>query len=160
DAVAAALHPLALSPSPPGRMTRPAARHRLWAWLGAIVAAAVLVFAFHELPVREWIARLPAWAAAHGWTGVLVFAAVYLLCALFFGPAWLVTLAIGLAYGFARGLPLVSAVSTLGAALAFLIARHLARGRVEELVRRKPALAAVDRAIGRHGWKIVFLLRL
>src|SRR5262249_14454151 len=79
---------------------------------------------------------------------------------LFFGPAWLVTLAIGLAYGFARGLPLVSAVSTLGAALAFLIARHLARGRVEELVRRKPALAAVDRTIGRHGRKIVFLLRL
>jgi uncharacterized membrane protein YdjX (TVP38/TMEM64 family) len=141
-------------------MTRRAGGRRRWAWLGALVAAAVLVLAFHELPVRDWIARLPAWAAGLGWRGMLLFAGVYLLCALLFGPAWLVTLAIGLAYGFARGLLLVSAVSTLGAAVAFLIARHLARRRVEELVRRKPALAAVDRAIGRHGWKIVFLLRL
>jgi uncharacterized membrane protein YdjX (TVP38/TMEM64 family) len=142
-------------------VTSPGRPRRLLWQLGAVLAAAlILVFAFHELPVRDWIARLPPWAASLGWKGVAVFAAVYLLCALLFGPAWLVTLAIGLAYGFAAGLALVSAVSTLGAAAAFLIARHLARDRVEEVVRRRPALAAVDRAIARHGWKIVFLLRL
>ena len=131
-----------------------------WEWFAAAAVAALLVFAFHALPVREWIARLPPWAASLGWRGVLLFVAVYLLCALLFGPAWLVTLAIGLTYGFWRGVVLVSIVSTLGAAIAFLIGRHLARGRVEELIRRRPAFAAVDRAIGRHGWKIVFLLRL
>ena len=142
-------------------MTSPRRLPRLrWQWFAAIAAAVAIVLAFHELPVKDWIARLPPWAASLGWRGVLVFAAVYVACALLFGPAWLVTLAIGLAYGFARGLLLVSAVSTVGAALAFLIARHLVRRRVEELVRRRPALAAVDRAIARHGWKIVFLLRL
>ena len=131
-----------------------------WKWLVAALVIAAIVVAFRELPAREWAARLPAWAASHGFQGVLLVAAVYIACALLFGPAWLVTLAIGLTYGFVRGLVLVSIVSTLGAAIAFLIGRHLARRRVEELIRRRPTFAAVDRAIGRHGWKIVFLLRL
>jgi uncharacterized membrane protein YdjX (TVP38/TMEM64 family) len=131
-----------------------------WQWLAALLAAVVIVVAFHRLPIRHWVVDLTGWAANLGWRGVLLFAAIYVACALLFGPAWLVTLAIGLTYGFLRGLVFVSLVSTLGAALAFLIARHLARGRVEELVRSRPALAAIDRAIGRHGWKIVFLLRL
>jgi uncharacterized membrane protein YdjX (TVP38/TMEM64 family) len=141
-------------------MSRTRERRFPWKWLVAALAIAALVIVFRQLPVREWAARLPAWAASQGFRGVLLIAAVYVACALLFGPAWLVTLAIGLTCGFARGLILVSIVSTLGAAIAFLIGRHLARGRVEELIRRRPTFAAVDRAIGRHGWKIVFLLRL
>ncbi|MBW3597529.1 MAG: DUF547 domain-containing protein, partial [Planctomycetes bacterium] len=47
-----------------------------------------------------------------------------------------------------------------GAAVAFLIARYLARERVRRYLERSPRLAAVDEAIGQKGWKIVALLRL
>lgn len=141
-------------------MTQRRRRWFRWELLAAVLAAILIVVAFHQLPIREWITSLTRWAASLGWRGVLLFAGIYIACALLFGPAWLVTLAIGLTYGFARGLVFVSVVSTLGAALAFLIARHLARHRVQELIQRRPGFAAVDRAIGHHGWKIVFLLRL
>jgi uncharacterized membrane protein YdjX (TVP38/TMEM64 family) len=41
-----------------------------------------------------------------------------------------------------------------------MIARRFARARVEELARKDARLAAVDRAVAREGWKVVFLLRL
>ncbi len=66
----------------------------------------------------------------------------------------------GLTWGVAAGLPLVSAVSTVTAALAFLIARHFARARVEAFARRNATFAAIDRAVAQKGWRIVFLLRL
>jgi len=55
---------------------------------------------------------------------------------------------------------IVSLASTAAAGLAFLIARHLARARVEKLARRNPKFAALDKAVGRNGWKVVGLLRL
>jgi uncharacterized membrane protein YdjX (TVP38/TMEM64 family) len=50
--------------------------------------------------------------------------------------------------------------ATAGAALAFLIARHVARERVEKVARKREDFRAIDRAIGEKGWKIVALLRL
>ncbi len=58
------------------------------------------------------------------------------------------------------GFVAVSAGSTLGAAGAFLVARYLARDRVERWAAANPRFAAIDRAVGREGWKIVLLTRL
>ena len=58
------------------------------------------------------------------------------------------------------GTIIVSLASTTGAALAFVIARYLARDSVARWVRRSPRFEAIDRAIGEEGWKIVALLRL
>jgi uncharacterized membrane protein YdjX (TVP38/TMEM64 family) len=48
----------------------------------------------------------------------------------------------------------------LGSAAAFLIARYFARSAVERRIAGNPQFAAIDRAIGREGRKIAFLLRL
>jgi uncharacterized membrane protein YdjX (TVP38/TMEM64 family) len=50
--------------------------------------------------------------------------------------------------------------ATAGASLAFLIARHAARTVVESRLAGNSRFAALDRAIGAEGRKIVFLLRL
>src|SRR3990170_4202292 len=67
-------------------------------------------------------------------------------------------------FALASGLSVVfffpaQAGATLGAGLAFLVSRYLARRRVERWVSSKPAFAAVDEAIGSEGWKIVLLTR-
>lgn len=145
-------------------MTRPAripfTSRRLWTWLLLAALAAALLYAAPLIPLRQWIADFQSWAAGLGPIGVLLFAVVYIACALLLGPCWLVTLAIGLTYGVVRGVALVSVVSTIGAALAFLIGRHLARRKVEEFLRKNPRFAAIDRAVEKSGWKIVSLLRL
>jgi uncharacterized membrane protein YdjX (TVP38/TMEM64 family) len=50
--------------------------------------------------------------------------------------------------------------ATIGAALAFLIGRYLARGVVEKQVAKNEKFKAIDNAIGKHGWKVVALVRL
>ena len=120
----------------------------------------VLVAAVRLLPAGAWGDAFQKWIGAMGSLGLLVFASVYIVAALLLGPVWLLTLVAGLTWGLPTALPLVSAASTAAAALAFLLARHLARARVEDFARRNPTFAAVDRAIERKGWRIVFLLRL
>ena len=63
-----------------------------------------------------------------------------------FGPVW------GTVYTWIAG--------TLAAALAFLVARHLARDTVERWKATSPRLARIDAAVERHGWRILMLTRL
>ena len=50
--------------------------------------------------------------------------------------------------------------ATLAAALAFLVARHLARGTVERWQAQSPRVARIDAAVERHGWRILMVTRL
>jgi uncharacterized membrane protein YdjX (TVP38/TMEM64 family) len=50
--------------------------------------------------------------------------------------------------------------ATLGASLAFFVARYVARPWVERRIAANPGFAAIDRAIAAQGRRIVFLLRL
>ncbi|MCA1609827.1 MAG: TVP38/TMEM64 family protein [Thermoanaerobaculia bacterium] len=136
------------------------ARSRPWRWLAIAAIAVALVAAARLLPAREWVGAFQAWISGLGPAAPLVFSAVYVAVALLIGPVWLLTLVAGLTWGLGTALPLVSAASTLAAALAFLIARHFARAKVEAFARRNATFAAIDRAIERKGWRIVFLLRL
>ena len=55
---------------------------------------------------------------------------------------------------------IVSAGATLGASAAYLLGRYAFRSAVEKTTAKTPKFAAIDRAIGKNGWKIVALLRL
>jgi uncharacterized membrane protein YdjX (TVP38/TMEM64 family) len=48
----------------------------------------------------------------------------------------------------------------LGACAAFLVGRTVARGWVERKVSEHPGFGAIDQAVGREGFKVVFLTRL
>ena len=95
-----------------------------------------------------------------GAAGMFLYGAVYVVAVLLFVPGIVLTLGAGFLFGLGWGIVLVSVASTIAAALAFLIARYLARGAVERLARNSPKFAAIDRAIGKEGWKVVALLRL
>ena len=126
--------------------------------LGAVlvlIVALVVVF-----PVGDWIEAGAAWAQGQGTTGLLVFAALYAVATVFAVPGSALTLIAGGAFGFAAGAAAVWLGATVGLALAFLVARRLARERVTRWLATKPSFAAVDRAVAAEGWKIVFLTRL
>jgi uncharacterized membrane protein YdjX (TVP38/TMEM64 family) len=75
-------------------------------------------------------------------------------------PGSALTLAAGAVFGVATGAVTVFLAAVAGSAAAFLIARYLARGAVERRLAANPKFAAIDRAVGREGRKIAFLLRL
>jgi len=127
--------------------------------IAALVLAA-LVLGGRLLPFRDGIDAFGRWLQGLGPTGYALFIAAYALVTVLMMPAVLVTIAGGYFFGLSTGVALVSAGATLGAALAFLIARHLARERVEKYAAASPRYAAIDAAVGKKGWPIVFLLRL
>ncbi len=90
----------------------------------------------------------------------VVYGLAYIGLSLAFVSAGMLTIAGGFFFGPVWGTVIVSLVSTTAAALAFLISRYLARGFIEKRIEGNEKFAAVDRAVGREGWKIVGLTRL
>src|SRR4029079_19126679 len=115
--------------------------------------------AWYLLPVGQLLAGLRGWIGGLGFWGVAVFTLIYIVGAVMLAPEAPLTIVAGFAYGF-RGLPLVIVAATIGAALAFLIARYAARERVRLWLRGRRKRAAIDGAVAEDGWKIVVLLRL
>jgi uncharacterized membrane protein YdjX (TVP38/TMEM64 family) len=128
--------------------------------IGGLVLLGAAIVALRLLPLAGWLRSVLDAFTARGPWGIVLFAIVYALAAIFFVPGSALTIGAGVLYGLGWGFVAVSAGSTLGAAGAFLIARHLARERVERRAARDPRFAAIDEAVGREGWKIVLLTRL
>jgi len=91
---------------------------------------------------------------------VVAFVALYAAAAVAWIPGSILTLAAGAIFGLARGTAYTLLGATLGAALAFLVSRYLARAAVARHLGDSPKLRAVDEAIGRRGARVVFLIRL
>ena len=138
---------------------------RAWtSWLNwrtglAVFALLGLLAAARFLPVTAWFQSTNGWVARLGWAGPLIFVGIYALGTVLLVPGTLLTIAAGVLFGW-WALPVVSAGSTLGAALAFLIARHMAREQVSGFAVGHARFRAIDRAIGEQGGWLVGLLRL
>jgi uncharacterized membrane protein YdjX (TVP38/TMEM64 family) len=125
--------------------------------LGALAVAVLVVL------VRQGGAYVPAfaqWVHGLGVWGPLVFIVGYIVAVVALMPAFLLTLAAGAIFGLGFGLLYVFIAAVLGSAAAFLISRYLARGMIERRLAGNARFAAIDRAVGAQGRKIVFLLRL
>jgi len=92
--------------------------------------------------------------------GYLAYIGVYSILELLAVPAIPLTMTAGIIFGVAPGTAVVSIASTAAAAISFLIARYVARDRVYVWTSKNPKFAAIDRAIGKDGFRVVALLRL
>lgn len=124
--------------------------------LFAVLAIAAL---WSLLPVADWIDSFRAWVETMGIWGHVIFGLVYIVATVAMAPGSPLTLAAGLAFGLAA-FPTVVIAASIGAGLAFLCGRYLARDWVERQTRRSSTFRAVDRAVESEGWRIVVLMRL
>lgn len=109
---------------------------------------------------KGWLNRAIAAVEHLGPWGPLVFIAAYVVATVMMVPGSALSLAAGAFFGVVYGTCLVSAGSTIGAALAFLIGRYLARDAIAAKASQHASFAALDRALASDGWKIVALTRL
>jgi len=141
------------TPSFPGKLSR-----RWWilpVW--AILALGVLWMGDPKACLNAVISSVES----PGSWGPLVFFLIYTGATVLLVPGFPLTFSAGVLFGLVHGTVLVSLASTTSAALAFLIARYLARDAIAFRIRRGvPGLAAFDQAFGPDGWKLVGLIRL
>ena len=139
----------------------PRSRGARWVKLAlALAVIAALVVAFRLLPVAEWLTQFQAYVRNVGPIGYVIYALVYAVCCVLFIPASVLTLGAGAIFGVVEGALVVIVGATLGATLAFLLARTVLRKRIERMIASNAKLAAVDRAIGREGTKLMLLMRI
>jgi uncharacterized membrane protein YdjX (TVP38/TMEM64 family) len=126
--------------------------------LTAIIITLLLAMKF--LPVREWFRNFNDWVGQMGVAGIFIFIAVYAVATVLLAPGSILTIGAGFAFGLWKGFLAVSAGATVGASLAFLVARFMARDKIEGIARRNDKFRNIDNAIGEQGARLIFLLRL
>jgi len=125
------------------------------ALLGAII------FTVRYLQLDQYLEkeRLRQVVAGYGALGPLIYMLIWVAAPPLFLPGLPIGLAGGILFGPFWGVVYTIFGATMGATLAFLVARYLARDWVAaKLTGTK--LATLDEKVGQHGWKIVALTRL
>src|SRR5258705_6219486 len=125
-----------------------------------IMTVIALCVAMRFLPVHQWLRSFSDWVAQMGVAGILIFIVVYAVATVLMAPGSILTIGAGFAFGLWKGFLAVSAGATLGASLAFLVARFIAREKVEAIAKGNEKFRNIDNEIGKQGAKLVFLLRL
>ena len=132
--------------------------------IGRIVALTLIIIALflamRFLPVQQRLMNFNNWVSQMGVAGIFIFVVVYAVATVLLAPGSILTIGAGFAFGLWKGFLAVSAGSTLGASLAFLVARFIARDKIEATARRNEKFRKIDNAIAREGTKLIFLLRL
>jgi uncharacterized membrane protein YdjX (TVP38/TMEM64 family) len=126
----------------------------------ALIAVGVVVLLLLGRAAGRYIPQFAQWVHDLGVWGPIVFIIGYAVATVAFVPGSLLTLAAGAIFGLAAGVVYVFVAATVGSAAAFLVSRYLARSAIERRLASNAKFAAIDRAVGAQGRKIVFLLRL
>ena len=126
---------------------------------GMLFVAALLAVLVH-FGAHEQVLRLLQWFDAQGGWAPVLFVLIMTTVVLLVLPGVLFTTGAGFVFGVVEGSIVVVLGTTLGAALAFLIARHLFGQRARAFVMARAKLQVMSEELTPHGWKIVLLTRL
>jgi len=121
--------------------------------LSLIVLARVFGLGGRLQELRDWIASM-------GPAGMAVFVGLYVVAVVAAVPGLPISIAGAAIFGAFKGIVLVSIGSTLGASLAFLTARYLARDAVSRWLAGSEKFRRLDGLTEKHGAVIVAITRL
>lgn len=135
-----------------------------------LVAIAILFTATPALAVsfddvkqfnpQELLQNALQWIENLGPKGAIAFILIYIVATVAFLPGTILTVGAGVIFGVVLGSIYVFIGATLGATAAFLVGRYLARGWISKKIESNDNFNAIDRAVGKEGFKIVLLTRL
>jgi len=125
----------------------------------ALIAAIVALLARH-FPLTSYLLQAQQQIGAMQFWGAALYPAFYGACNVLLLPAGVVAIGSGLFFGLWWGFLLNLLGNVGGAAVAFFISRRLGRGWIERRFFQHRKWIALDTAIARDGWKIIFLSQI
>ncbi len=143
---------------PPGE--QPAQTHTLVKFLVLFIILGAILTA-HLAGVTQYLEkeRLRQLIQDSGIWAPIIYMLVYTIAPVLFLPGLPITIVGGILFGPFWGVVFTITSATLGASLAFLIARYVARDLIEKKL-RSPRWRQLDEAVEQHGWKVVAFTRL
>lgn len=125
-----------------------------------LLFVAVVILAAIFLPVEQILYGIQDWSRQAGPVAYVVVAAAFAFAVTFSLPTSPFMLLAGFLFGVIKGLTVMWFGGMVGSALAFWLARTVARDWIERRLKRKVFFSALDRAIGRRGLLVVLLTRM
>ncbi len=92
--------------------------------------------------------------------GLVLYPLLFAACNILLLPGGILALSSGLFFGLWWGFAIILAGNMVAAAFSFLVSRWIGRDWIVKKMERWPRLAALDKAIEREGWKIIFWSQL
>jgi uncharacterized membrane protein YdjX (TVP38/TMEM64 family) len=131
-------------------------------WKLVLFAAVVLslIVLARVFGLGERLQELRDWIAGMGNLGMVAYVGLYIVAVVAAVPGLPISIAGAAIFGALKGVILVSIGSTLGASLAFLIARYLARDAIYRRLSGNDKFQRLDRLTEQHGAVIVAITRL
>lgn len=126
--------------------------------IGSLVI--VVILTIQQLNFQQFLQTWLMWVEELGTVGAIAYIGIYNLATLLFVPGSILSIKGGCLFGLWQGLAYVSIAAICGATWAFLLGRYLSREWIRRKIGKNSQFQAIDRAVGRDGWKIVFLTRL
>ncbi len=109
---------------------------------------------------QELLGNALQWVESLGYLGGVAFILIYIIATIAFFPGAILTLGAGVLFGVVFGSIYVFVGATLGAIAAFLVGRYIARDWIGKKISDNQQFVAIDKAVGKEGFKIVLLTRL
>ena len=137
--------------------------HRRWVKIivRVVIALAILgLIAILAIVGGHWFGPAEAWIERQGIWAPVLFAGIFLLLVTCFIPEAVPSLTAGALFGLWWGWLFVIVVGFISAIVLFYLSRYVLRRPVERMMKKHPKFAAIDKATGQEGFKIMLLLRL
>jgi uncharacterized membrane protein YdjX (TVP38/TMEM64 family) len=130
--------------------------------LAVTIAVTIVLLKQWNIPMvlQEALQNALTWVESLGPIAPIGFIVLYNVATVLLIPGSVLTLGGGVLFGLWWGSLYVFVAATLGATLAFWIGRNVAREWVMEKMNAYPKFGAIDQAVAKEGFKIVFLTRL
>jgi uncharacterized membrane protein YdjX (TVP38/TMEM64 family) len=135
-------------------------RSPLWATTISILVVAAILGLLVRAGAHEQILQGLEWVEAQGLWAPLFFILIMVVAVVLLLPGLPLTTGAGFVFGLVEGSLYVVLGTTLGAVLAFVIARYFFGARARQFILSRARLHLVGEELKPHGWKIVLLLRL
>ena len=132
----------------------------MWRPVLLICVVAVVIVLSYVFGIGERLAALRDWIHSLGALGPIVFILIYVGATVAALPGLAITIAAGAIFGSVVGVIVVSVGSTIGASLAFLIARYFTRNATEKWLSSRQTFKKIDDLSQKHGAIIVAIVRL
>jgi len=133
---------------------------KIWKLILFTILLAAVIILFRLMGWGDKLASLRDWISGLGIWGPFVFVLLYIVAVVAALPGAAITIAGATLFGSVLGVVLVSIASTIGACLAFLIARHLARDFILRKLSSNETFRKLDRLTQEHGAIVVAITRL